>query len=135
MWPLPVSTRTLLFAGVVLCAGAVGWQVNGWRLNGKHASELKAMYAAGVKATERRDAQLASLREQSREDSERIADLSRGVRVRCITDRPGVPSPGPDADPPGDDRASGEDVIDATNVLRQCLRSFGEINRALRVTE
>lgn len=135
MWPLPVSPRMIVLAVVVLSAGAAGWLTNGWRLKAKHESELKAMYAAGLQATQRRDAQIASLREQSLEDSDRIADLSRGVRVRCYTDRPSLSPASPDPDPAGDDRAAGEDAVNATDLLRQCLRSFGEINRALRVKE
>lgn len=129
MWPLPVSTRTLLIVGAGVFAFAAGWQVNGWRLNAKHSGELKAMYAAGVKATERREVQIASLREQSLEDSERIARLSRGARVYACPDRAADRLPGnSNAGSPRDDRAGREDI---TQLLRQCLRSFGEVNRAL----
>ena len=130
MWPLLANTRTLALAVAVLCAGVVGWQVNGWRLKAQHESELKAMYAAGVKATQRREVQIASLREQSREDAERIARLSRGGRVYAC------PSPAPDR-LPGDSNAgpaapSGSGREDVTELLEAFLKCGGEVNRALK---
>ncbi len=128
---LPVSYRTLAIVGIALCVFAAGWSANGWRLNAKHATELRKMLEAGAEATKRRDLAMQSLREQSLEDADRIARLSRGTRVRCYADRPDVPAAGADADPAGDHREAGKAAVDATDVLRQCLRTFGEVNRTL----
>lgn len=131
-WPLTPT----VFAGSLVVAAALafgaGWQTNGWRVGNRYEAKIAEIYRQGGEAM--REGQKANneLRRKSREDADRIADLSRGVRVRCYADRPGnVSAAGPDADPAGDDREARRAAVDTTDVLRQCLRTFGEVNRTL----
>ncbi len=128
MWPFPaVSSRMALLVAVVMCVFAAGWFANGWRLKAIHATELRKMQDAGIAALAKRQEAIQNLKGKSREDADRIAKLSRNARVYACTE-PDLPGNGTDTGAPGDDRAVREDI---TPVLRQCLRSFGEINRAL----
>lgn len=92
--------------------------------------QVRKMLEAGVAALAVRQKLVVELKEQSREDAVRIAELSRNARVRiCKPAR--LPAGGSitDANPAGNDGATGEDI---TAVLRQCLRTFGEVTRALQ---
>lgn len=137
MWmPLPVSLRTLALAGAALLVTGVlsfagvklyqqGYAVG--RADGDR--EVAKMYRAGVEASQRRDVQINTLREQGLEDSERIARLSGRGRVLCTPSPPADRLPGSaDAGPAGGHRG-GE--VDLAPVLRQCLRTFCEVNGAL----
>jgi len=129
MFPWNALVKTRLLAVAVSFAIAVSGFIGHSLGKASGDREVAAMYRAGQKVVEKRDAKNAHLQELSREDALRIADLSRGARVRCRA----VVVPGPNPSPPRDDRETGEAAEDATDLLRQCLRSFGEINRALRV--
>ena len=137
MWPLSASSRVIVAVVILSLAFGAGWFANGWRLGSKverlkaeHATELRKMQDAGIAALAKRQEAIQNLKGKSREDADRIAKLSRDARVFACTE-PDLPGTGnvTDTSATGNDRAVREDI---TPVLRQCLRSFGEINRALR---
>lgn len=126
---IPAQKLVVAVGGIALAAGlASGAWVQKQRLDARYQHDMKQMLEAGIAATEKRNVQIASLRKQAIEDADRIARLSRGARVRICPDA--VPGGGnvPDADSAGTGGATGEDI---TAILRQCLRTFGEVNRAL----
>ena len=129
IWPLLLKYRgaIVLGVGVLVVLGAVYWK---GRIDGTAAGDRKTlrMYEAAKEVVAKRAVEIRTLRDQSDEDALRIARLSHNARVRVCTQRPAnrlsgdtVPSP------PRDDRAGDEDI---TQLLRQCLRTFGEVTRA-----
>jgi len=119
-----------LVAGIALACIASGW--TGYKLGRADGNEqVSKMYRAGVEVVAKRQTLITKLKRKSSEDADRIADLSRDARVR-ICPEPRVPAGRDltDPGPAGDGGAPGEDI---TDILRQCLRSFGEINRAVGV--
>lgn len=130
MWTT-VSNRLVIAAAALSLAFAAGWYVNGLRLNGKHNAEIKAMYEAGRKVAAERREKIQELKGKSREDAIRIAKLSRNARVRvCPPASTGLPGTAGSVDA-GTAGNSGEVGEDITDLLRQCLRTFGEVNRVL----
>jgi hypothetical protein len=129
VWPLILKYR------VVICLAVAGLVVlgavyNKGRIDGTAAGDRRTlrMYEAAKEVVAKRAVEIGTLRDQSDEDAIRIARLSHNARVRVCTQRPANRLPGDtDASAPGDDRASGEDI---TGLLRQCLRTFGQVNRA-----
>lgn len=114
---------------VSLASGATGYKLG--RASGD--KDVRAMYEAGQKAMAKRQTVITDLRGKSREDADRIAKLSRDARVYCASAAPANRLPGTsDPGPAGNDRTAREDFAP---VLRQCLRSFGEINRAVGVVK
>ena len=139
MWPLILKYR------VVICLAVAGLVVlgavyNKGRIDGKAAGELKALETlnasqaetikalkVGAEALNKRLTEIDELRNQSDEDAVRISKLRGAGRVRCGPAPSNRLPEDPDASGPGDDRAGGED---ATEFIEQCLRTFGEVNRA-----
>ena len=129
MWPLILKYR------VVICLAVAGLVVlgavyNKGRIDGTAAGDRRTlrMYEAAKEVVAKRAVEIGTLRDQSDEDALRIAKLSYNARVRVCTQRPANRLPG-DTVPssPRDDRAGDEDI---TQLLRQCLRTFGEVTRA-----
>lgn len=130
MWTA-VSNRLVIAVAALSLAFGAGWLVNGWRLNSKHDAELVAMYEAGVKVAAKRREKIQELKGKSHEDAIRIAKLSRNARVRvCPPASTGLPRAAGSADA-GTAGNSGEVGEDITDLLTQCLRTFGEVNRIL----
>lgn len=128
MWPLSANIRSDWYVIAALCAVVVSsW--TGFKLGRADGDrEVKRMYQAAQTAVMKRRAEIETLRDQSDEDAIRIAKLSRNARVRCYPSAPADRLPGnPDSSPARDDRAVG---VDLTPVLRQCLRTFGQVNKA-----
>ena len=128
MWPFILKYRVYFLAAVLALVSGVSVSL-GYRLGTAEGNRqtIKAL-KAGEKVVAKRRAEINTLRDQSDEDAIRIAKLSHNARVRVCTQRPANRLPGDtDASAPGDDRASGEDI---TGLLRQCLRTFGEVTRA-----
>ena len=129
MWPLILKYRVAicLAVGVLVLLGAVYWK---GRVDGTAAGDRRTlrMYEAAKEVVAKRAVEIGTLRDQSDEDAIRIAKLSHNARVRVCTQRPANRLPGDTVpSPPRDDRAGDEDI---TQLLRQCLRTFGEVNRA-----
>ena len=129
MWPLILKYRAAICiaVGVLVVLGAVYWK---GRVDGTAAGDRKTlrMYEAAKEVVAKRAVEIGTLRDQSDEDAIRIAKLSHNARVRVCTQRPANRLPGDTVpSPPGNDRAGDEDI---TQLLRQCLRTFGEVNRA-----
>ena len=126
MWSLSPPVLIALAATVAVASGASG--SIGYSSGKSAGNELVLkMQNAGIEAMARRQTVITELKGKSRADANRIAKLSRDARV-FICPEPHLPRPGDitDTDPPGDDRAVRTDI---TGILRQCHRSFGEINR------
>jgi len=123
--------KILAVVAIITFSFLSGWTANGWRLNSYHSKEIAALLRANTDATSKRDSTISELRLKNIEDSNRIADLSRGARVRtCPTNSSGVPASGDSTDTSAKAHsgAGGEDI---TELLRWCAKSFGEINRAV----
>ena len=133
MWPLPPLWLAICLAAALAVVSAASGGI-GYRL-GKSAGdrEVLKMLKAGQAVVAKRDAQIGTLRDQSDEDAIRIAKLSHGAGVRLCKPTAAKRLPG-SADPstPGNGETVGEDI---TGVLRQCLRTFGQVNRAISQKE
>ncbi len=133
MWPIKSALVPYLVAALVVALGVWSYSVyrKGYR-DGEAATAhlVQKMQAAGAASLAKRQETVKELRGKSLEDAKRIVRLSRDARVRVCTE-PGLPAGGngTDPSPPGDDREAGEDI---TDLLRQCLRTFGEVNRAIQ---
>lgn len=132
MWPIKSALVPYLAAFLVVVLGVASYGIyrTGYKVGKADGDRLVLkMQQAGVAALAKRQETVKDLRRDSREDAKRIARLSRNARVRACTES-SLPAggDGTDARTPGDDREAGEDI---TDLLRQCLRTFGEVNRAL----
>lgn len=138
MWLLLQQYRAAFLAvGVALALGAVYWKGHHdgsaagtlkalETLNASQAETIKAL-KVGAEALNKRLTEIDELRNQSDEDAVRISKLRGAGRVRCGPAPSNRLPEDPDASGPGHDRAGGED---ATEFIEQCLRTFGEVNRA-----
>lgn len=92
--------------------------------------QVRKMLEAGVAALAERQKLVVELRGKSLEDADRIAKLSRNARVRiCKPARLPAGGSSTDTGTTGDGGTVGEDI---TPILRQCLRTFGEVNHVLQ---
>lgn len=132
MWPIKSAVVPYLaaFLVVVLGVASYGSYRTGYKVGRADGDrQVLKMQQAGVAALAKSRETVQELKGKSREDAIRIARLSRNARV-FVCPEPGLPASGDgaDASSPGDGRAVREDLAP---VLRQCLRTFGEVNRAL----
>lgn len=137
-WLIRNRVAICLVAVVVLVSGALYWKGHHdgsmagtiaalETLNESQAQTVAAL-KVGAEALNKRLTEIDELRDQSDEDAMRIAKLRGAGRVRCGPASPPNRLPkDSDSDLSGDDRAGGED---ATEFIEQCLRTFGQVNRA-----
>lgn len=102
----PIVLRVLPYVGVFFAALALGWQVNGWRLNSKLEelqSKYSLAYAAAQQAAREKEQSMQATADKLRRDKDAQIN-SLNARVRTLTaelqnrpERPTTSSITPDA--------------------------------------